>query len=268
MTRKLVLVDYENRQRSDLSLLDETYRAIVFVGARQERPKAARKPATAHRFQRVDFQKVDGTGRNALDFYIAFHLGRTLETAPDTECYVLSGDKGFDPLLVHANRSGLKCRRIEAISELVPVVEEPTPEAHEAAVMDGPVVCRHCGKSSTIEHHGGLWCSNCGRFAAPPDPALLPSNQSGFREAQRQRGRFSGFEAAGARERVESAVRLVPSTHGGGRRHLRRRGVDVLGLRQPACTLMPSSLAGPVRPAYAAVVERVRIACRLTVVGG
>ena len=201
MAKKLVLVDYENRQRIDLSLLDESYRAIVFVGASQAPPKAARKPATAHRFQRVDFQKVDGTGPNALDFYIAFHLGRTFETAPDTECYVLSGDKGFDPLLVHANRSGLKCRRIEAISELVPVVDESAPEANGAAVMEGAVVCRHCGKSSTIEHHGGHWCSNCGRFATPPDPALLPSNQPGFREAQRQRGRFSGFEAAGPRER-------------------------------------------------------------------
>ena len=56
MSQKLVLVDYENRQQIDLSLLDETYRAIVFVGAKQEPPKAARKPATAHRFQRVAFQ--------------------------------------------------------------------------------------------------------------------------------------------------------------------------------------------------------------------
>lgn len=200
MTKKLVLVDYENRQRIDLSLLDETYRAIVFVGARQEPPKAARKSATAHRFQRVDFQKVDGTGRNALDFYIAFHLGRTFETAPDTECYVLSGDKGFDPLLAHANRSGLKCRRIEAIEELLPAAEEPATE-ELTAEGDVAVVCLHCGKSSTIEHHGGLWCSNCGRFATPPDPALLPSNQPGFREAQRQWGRFSAFEEAGPRER-------------------------------------------------------------------
>lgn len=181
MTRKLILVDYENVHRIDLSMLDQSYRAIVFVGAKQEPPKAARRPTTAHRFQRVDFQKVDGSGRNALDFYIAFHLGRTLETAPETECYVLSRDKGFDPLLVHVNRSGVKCRRIEAIEELVPAVELPV------AVTEEQVACRHCGKNSTIEHHGGRWCSNCGRFAVPPDPALLPSNQPGYREAARER---------------------------------------------------------------------------------
>ncbi|WP_370868178.1 PIN domain-containing protein [Sulfuriferula sp.] len=42
--------------------------------------------------------KIEGTGKNALDFHIAFQLGRTIETAPQTECFVLSKDKGFDPL--------------------------------------------------------------------------------------------------------------------------------------------------------------------------
>lgn len=186
MASRLILVDYENVHRIDLSLLDQSYRAIVFVGAKQEPPKAARRPTTAHRFQRVDFQKVDGSGRNALDFYIAFHLGRTLETAPQTECFVLSRDKGFDPLLVHVNKSGVKCRRIEAIEELMPGTERPE------SVTEERIVCRHCGKDSTIEHHGGRWCSNCGRFAVPPDPVLLPSNQPGYREAAAMREASSG----------------------------------------------------------------------------
>jgi hypothetical protein len=44
------------------------------------------------------------------------------------------------------------------------------------------VVCRRCGQARTIEHHGGRWCTNCGCFASPPDPNLLPSNQPGYRE--------------------------------------------------------------------------------------
>ena len=100
MVKRLVLVDFENVQKLDLSILDESYRAIVFVGASQAPPKAARNKATAHRFSRVDFQKIEGNGKNALDFHIAFQLGRTFETAPKTECIVLSKDKGYDPLLV------------------------------------------------------------------------------------------------------------------------------------------------------------------------
>lgn len=93
MTKHLLLVDYENVHKVDLSVLDDTYRAIIFVGASQNPPRAAQSKQTARRFGRVDFQKIAGSGKNALDFHIAFHLGRTFETARDTICIVVSGDK-------------------------------------------------------------------------------------------------------------------------------------------------------------------------------
>lgn len=180
MPERLVLVDFENVQKLDLSILDESYRAIVFVGASQAPPKAARNKATAHRFSRVDFQQIEGNGRNALDFHIAFHLGRTIETAPETECIVLSKDKGYDPLLIHLNKNGLRCRRIVSLEELLPEVS-----VSRTVAEPGQVVCRRCRKSSTIEHHGGQWCTNCGSFASPPDPKLLPSQQPGFLDKHR-----------------------------------------------------------------------------------
>lgn len=170
MTRRLLLVDLENVHKIDLSLLDETYRAIIYVGAKQNPPKAASKEASAHRFQRVDFQKIEGTGKNALDFHIAFQLGRVIETEPHTECIVLSADKGFDPLLAYLNNNGLACRRVNAMADLVPGVE-PVVEAGDPE----RTVCPRCHKASTIEHHGGRWCSNCGCFAVRPDPSRLPS---------------------------------------------------------------------------------------------
>ena len=33
MTKKLLLVDLENKHKADLSPLDESFRAIIFVGA-------------------------------------------------------------------------------------------------------------------------------------------------------------------------------------------------------------------------------------------
>lgn len=178
MGKKLLLVDLENKHKVDLSPLDDSFRAIIFVGANQNPPKASKKPATAHRFSRVDFLKISGTGKNALDFHIAFELGRTFQTAPETECFVLSGDKGFDPLLSHLTSNGMNCRRIESIDDL---------GLGSLLVATVGFVCPHCKKASTIEHHGGQWCSNCGRFASPPDPRLLPSNQIGFRDSHKER---------------------------------------------------------------------------------
>lgn len=140
---------------------------------------------------------MEGTGRNALDFHIAFQLGRTFETAPTTECFVLSRDKGYDPLLLHLNKNGVKCRRIEALEELLPQVDSAA-----VAFIDSEVVCRRCGKSSTIEHHGGRWCSNCGCFASPPDPALLPSMQPGYRANTR------GWSFSGLLEREQASMQL------------------------------------------------------------
>ena len=153
MVKRLVLVDFENVQKLDLSILDESYRAIVFVGASQAPPKAARNKATAHRFSRVDFQKIEGNGKNALDFHIAFHLGRTFETAPETECIVLSKDKGYDPLLVHLNKKGLICRRIISLDELLPeVLAAPAVDGSGVKWFAGVAVSR--ARSSTMEASG------------------------------------------------------------------------------------------------------------------
>ena len=179
--QKLLLVDYENVHKIDLSVLDQSYRVIIFVGANQNPPKAAMRPATAHRFSRVDFLKIEGTGKNALDFHIAFELGRTIERAPQTECFVLSRDTGFDPLLTHLNKNGLKCQRITSMDMLALQQVDPPSDP-------GRVICRRCLKASTIEHCGGQWCTNCGCFASPPDVKQLPSNQEGFEQNQLQRG--------------------------------------------------------------------------------
>ena len=68
---------------------------------------------------------MEGNGSNALDFFIACHLGRVLEKAPGTTCVILSKDKGFDPLIQHLNKTGLKCSRINSLMELGPELVGP-----------------------------------------------------------------------------------------------------------------------------------------------
>ena len=190
MPKTVVLVDLENVHKIDLSVLDDSHRAIVFVGATQNPPRATRSPATAHRFSRATFRKIEGSGKNALDFHIAFELGRIFESAPDTVCIVLSKDKGFDPLLAYLNKSGLTSRRIDTLDELVPRREDASGDRTE-------VICRRCKKASSIEHYGGRWCTNCGCFSVPPDPALLPSNQSGYVKPERGFDEFEAYSRPG-----------------------------------------------------------------------
>jgi len=122
LAQELLLVDFENVQQVDFSLLDESTNVVLFVGASQKSIPIELVTSAQKLGARVDWQRVEGNGSNALDFHIACHLGRVLETAPQTKCVVLSKDKGFDPLLRQLNKNGLRCRRINSLLEIDPKV--------------------------------------------------------------------------------------------------------------------------------------------------
>ncbi|MCB9079703.1 MAG: hypothetical protein H6631_19020 [Anaerolineaceae bacterium] len=120
MTQKLLLVDFENVQQINLARLDESYQIIIFVGASQKNIPVELVTNAQKLGNRLEWQRVDANGNNALDFFIACQLGRILEKSPQFRCIVLSKDKGYDPLLRHLNKIGLKCKRINSLLELDP----------------------------------------------------------------------------------------------------------------------------------------------------
>jgi hypothetical protein len=120
MTQKLLLVDFENVQQVDLARLDDSFQIIIFVGAAQKSIPIELVTNAQQLGSRIEWQRVDANGSNALDFFIACQLGRVLEKSPQLQCIVLSKDKGFDPLLRHLNKNGLKCKRLNSLLELDP----------------------------------------------------------------------------------------------------------------------------------------------------
>lgn len=120
MMEKLLLVDFENVQQVDLPRFADNLHMIIFTGASQKSIPIELVKNLQRLGNRVDWQKVEGNGNNALDFFIACQLGRVLERSPQTVCIVLSKDKGFDPLLRHLSKNGLKCSRITSVLELDP----------------------------------------------------------------------------------------------------------------------------------------------------
>lgn len=128
MTNKLLLVDFENVQQIDLTRLGDNFHVVIFVGSGQKSVPIDLVTCAQRLGDRVEWQRVEGNGSNALDFHIACHLGRVIEKSPNLHCIVLSKDKGFDPLLRHLNKNGLKCKRINSLLELEPksaTAEEP-----------------------------------------------------------------------------------------------------------------------------------------------
>jgi hypothetical protein len=120
MDQNLLLVDFENVQQIDLSQIEGDSSVIIFVGSSQKAIPIDLVTSAQKLGSRIEWERVDGNGSNALDFHIACRLGRILEKSPQIHCTVLSKDKGFDPLLRHLNRVGLKCKRINSLIELAP----------------------------------------------------------------------------------------------------------------------------------------------------
>jgi hypothetical protein len=118
--RNLLLIDFENIQKVDLTLLNESFQVMIFVGASQKSVPIELVTEAQKLGSRAEWHRVDAHGSNALDFFIACELGRAVERASKLHCIILSKDKGFDPLLRHLNKSGLSCKRINSLLELDP----------------------------------------------------------------------------------------------------------------------------------------------------
>ena len=131
MNKHVLFIDYENVHNIDLSLIQENNLDVkIFVGTLQNKiplevVQTAQKFGTA-----VEWIQIEGNGANALDFHIAFYLGKLSQANGNLSFIILSNDKGFDPVIHHANKLKIACRRINSLlelsskQELVPVQSE------------------------------------------------------------------------------------------------------------------------------------------------
>jgi len=124
LKKTVLLVDYENVQNIDLSSIQKKNIEIkIFVGQVQNKIPFELVQSAQRFGQRVEWVKIEGSGSNALDFHIAFYLGRLSNSTKEGHFLVLSKDKGFDPLLRYINRGKTNCKRVQSSLELSEEIE-------------------------------------------------------------------------------------------------------------------------------------------------
>ena len=113
MKKHYILIDYENVQTKSLSVLQSTpnqaFRIMVFVGANQSKLPIELVSSMQSFGDKAEYIQITGSGRNALDFHIAYYLGALTERDPSGIFHVISKDTGYDQLIKH-----LKGKRINA----------------------------------------------------------------------------------------------------------------------------------------------------------
>ena len=122
MTKPYFLIDFENVQPKALDRLQPgTSRIKVFLGQHQSKLMLELVQALQPFGADAEYIQIQGSGPDAVDFHIAFYIGRVAAHESDAAFNIISKDKGFDPLVRHLNGLGIACRRLVEIPGAVPV---------------------------------------------------------------------------------------------------------------------------------------------------
>ena len=119
MRNNYILIDYENVQPKNLAILNgHPFKVIVFVGANQAKLPFDLASSLQALGSSAEYVKIGGNGSNALDFHIAFYIGRLAERDPDAYFHIISKDTGFDPLIKHLKENNIYSQREKDLSEI------------------------------------------------------------------------------------------------------------------------------------------------------
>ena len=141
MTIRYILIDFENVQPSaaELRLIRGPDRHVrLFHGPHQTKLDVDLVMALQPLGTQVEYIQCDRKGKNALDFRIAFVLGRIVQERENASSplprqatfAVVSKDGGFDELLDHLRTLGYSATRVSTIA----LALDPTPSAAPAAM--------------------------------------------------------------------------------------------------------------------------------------
>ena len=135
MRTNIVLIDSENvKPESIEKLKHEHFRVVVFVGANLKRLDFSIVNALQSLGSNGSYVQISSHGPSALDFHIAYYIGKLAADHPDAYFHIISKDKGFDPLIKHLKDQKISCSRWASVLEIQLLKSTATvPPTHRAA---------------------------------------------------------------------------------------------------------------------------------------
>ena len=125
------LIDFENVQPTDIgSLVPGSCKIMTFLGQNQSKVPVALSRILQPFGADVEYLQISGSGPNAVDFHIAFYIGRLAASHPDARFTIVSRDTGFDPLVKHLASLKIVCNRTASIGGSVKL---PSPKVTSVA---------------------------------------------------------------------------------------------------------------------------------------
>lgn len=134
MATNYVLIDFENVQPSNLEVLKKhPFKVFVFVGANQTKVPIDLAAAMQALGESAQYVRIAGSGKNALDFHIAYYIGELAANEPSAFFHIISRDAGFDPLIKHLKSRKIKVQRERDLGE-IPVLRMSSATSNDEKV--------------------------------------------------------------------------------------------------------------------------------------
>jgi PIN domain len=179
-----ILIDYENVQPKNLALLAaEHFRVVVFVGQAQQSVPIGLATALQSFGKRAGYVRISGNGPNALDFHIAYYIGRLVSQDKTAYLHIISKDTGFDPLIAHLRERGIEIRRWPGL-ENIPILRAQTLAASPGSPLArsdapgaaaSPVALNAASASQATTSIRAVASAATPRSATPIPPAPMPA---------------------------------------------------------------------------------------------
>jgi hypothetical protein len=129
-----VFVDFENVRTVDCDVLrDGSVSLTLLIGARQTKLDVDLVEQLLDHADSVQIVRMKSSGKNALDFAVAYYLGRAALADPMGRFHIISKDKDYDPLIEHLRSQGITaCRHPDFAGILSPGTSAKPPESKSA----------------------------------------------------------------------------------------------------------------------------------------
>lgn len=114
-----VFVDFENVHKIELTVIGhKTVSFTLLLGANHTKLDVSLVERMMEHASSVQLLRLSSSGNDALDFALAFYLGKAVTLDPTGHFHIISKDKGFDPLVEHLRRRHVNIHRHDNFSTL------------------------------------------------------------------------------------------------------------------------------------------------------
>jgi hypothetical protein len=120
MNKNVILIDYENVQNVDLKpLIAQDVLILVFHNKNQKFSSSLLHLALEFGKEKFLPVEIAGSGKNAVDFHIAYFIGKLSKELEKPSFHIISKDTGFKPLAQYLNNSEkILCLQENSISDI------------------------------------------------------------------------------------------------------------------------------------------------------